>query len=227
MSIFAIGDLHLSNDSDKPMDIFGWINHKEKIFEYWKTNVKETDLVLLAGDISWANYLEEAKADLDEICAMPGKKLIVKGNHDFWWSTLKKMRESYPKLEFLHNNCFVYEDVVIAGTRGWNLPGKSNLSEDDQKIYQREVARLKLSLNEAKKSDKDIIVMMHYPPMNEMFESSMFTECIEEYNVKQVIYGHLHGKEGFKAGFSGQRNGITYSLVSCDFLDFNLKLIKL
>ncbi|MGL5439087.1 MAG: metallophosphoesterase [Filifactoraceae bacterium] len=226
MSIFAIGDLHLSNESNKPMDIFGWVNHKEKIFDNWKQRVKSEDLVLLAGDISWANYLDEAKADLEDICSMPGKKLIVKGNHDFWWSTLKKMKENYPNLDFLHNNAYVYGDKVIAGTRGWILSGKNKLSLEDERICQREVARLRLSLEEAKKFNKDIIVMMHYPPMNELFEDSLFTDCIKEYEVKAVIYGHLHGKDGFGAGFSGMKDGIEYSLVSCDFLGFKLKCIE-
>lgn len=226
MSIYAIGDLHLSNSTEKPMDIFGWIDHKEKIFKNWRENVEKEDLVLLAGDISWANHLQEAKEDLEEIISLPGKKIIVKGNHDYWWSTLNKMKISYPELDFLQNNSYEYEDYVIAGTRGWTVPGKIELSEQDTKIYNREITRLKLSLENAKKAKKKIIVMMHYPPMNENHESSDVTKLIEQYNVTDVIYGHLHGKESFKAGFCGNKENINYQLVSCDYLDFKLYKLK-
>ncbi len=224
MKIYAIGDLHLSSNSNKPMDIFGWHDHKDKIFEDWKSKVKEEDLVLLAGDTSWALYLDEAKQDLDEIANLPGIKVLIKGNHDYWWSTINKMNKLYDNMFFLHNNVYVFGDYVICGTRGWLCPNETKFTKDDLKIYERESMRFKNSLDKAKEYDgKTIIAMLHYPPTNELYEKSLFTELIIEYNVDKVIYGHLHGSEFFSTGLQGIVNEIEYSLVSCDYLNFKLK----
>jgi hypothetical protein len=224
MKIYAIGDLHLSSNSNKPMDIFGWHNHKEKIFEDWKNKVKAEDLVLLAGDTSWALHLEEAKQDLEEIDKLPGIKVLIKGNHDYWWSTISKMNDLFEDMFFLHNNIYVFGNYLICGTRGWLCPNETKFTEDDQKIYEREALRFKNSLEKTKKiEDKTIIAMLHYPPTNENYENSLFTDLINEYKVDKVIYGHLHGSDFFKTGLQGKVDATEYSLVSCDYLDFKLK----
>ncbi len=226
MNIYAIGDLHLSSNSNKPMDIFGWYNHKEKIFEDWKIKVKDDDLVLLAGDTSWALHLDEAKQDLDEITNLPGVKVIIKGNHDYWWSTISKMNKLYDNMFFLHNNIYVSNEYVICGTRGWLCPNETKFTSDDLRIYEREAMRFKNSLDKAKEySTKKIIAMLHYPPTNELYEKSLFTDLIDENKVDKVIYGHLHGGEFFGTGLQGMLNKTEYSLVSCDYLDFKLKQI--
>lgn len=226
MKIYAIGDLHLSKSSNKPMDIFGWIGHKEKIFEDWILKVTDEDLVIIAGDTSWAISLDEAKADLDEIEALPGKKIVIKGNHDYWWASLSKMNKLYESITFLHNTAYEFGDYVISGTRGWICPNETKFEEADQKIYEREAQRLKNSLEAALRfKDKEIIVALHYPPTNDKFENSMFTNLFKEYNVHKVVYGHLHGQEAFKLGLQGEMDSIEYHLVSCDFLDFSIKRI--
>ncbi|KAB3531627.1 serine/threonine protein phosphatase [Alkaliphilus pronyensis] len=231
MALYAIADLHLSNSTDKPMDIFGshWFLHHEKIKENWCNNVAIEDTVLIAGDISWAMNIEAAKADLNWINQLPGKKILIKGNHDFWWSSITSLNSLYEDIHFLQNNFYTYEDYAICGTRGWLSPNKTKFTQQDEKIYQREVHRLILSLEAAKKEGySKIIVMLHYPPTNEDFEASLFTKTLEEYNVERVIYGHLHGVDSFKAGLQGIHRGVEYHLVSCDYLDFKLlKLISL
>lgn len=222
MGIFAIADLHLSFSSNKPMDIFGlnWIDHAGQIQENWISQIKETDLVLIPGDISWALHLKEAEADLKWLSALPGIKVILRGNHDYWWVTLKKMRMAYPELFFLQNNAFVYNDYVICGTRGWLCPGEQGFNEEqDLKIYQRELIRLRLSLEEGRASSKKIIAMIHYPPFTAKQESSGFTELFKEYSVDLVLYGHVHNQ--FDSIFEGIRDGIEYRLVSSDYLKFN------
>lgn len=228
MALYAIGDLHLSFSVDKPMDIFGeaWVRHEEKIKESWMAQVKESDTVLIPGDISWATGFEEAKADLQWIDDLPGTKVLLRGNHDYWWTSLKKMKEAFPKLEFLQNNFYEYESHMICGTRGWVCPNKQNFDDHDEKIYNRELIRLKLSLDSAKKaSDKPIIVMTHYPPTNDQFEPSGFTEIYETYDVSKVIFGHLHTEVSFKSGLQGTIRGVDYQLVSSDYVQFQLQKI--
>jgi predicted phosphohydrolase len=224
VALYAIGDLHLSLSVDKPMDIFGeaWVRHEEKIKESWLSLVKEEDTVLIPGDISWATAFEEAAVDLAWIDDLPGRKILLRGNHDYWWTSLKKMKEAFPNLIFLQNNFFEYGDYVICGTRGWTCPNKTNFDEHDDKIYKRELIRLKLSLDAGKKTGKSIIVMTHYPPTNEKFEPSGFTEIYETYGVDQVIYGHLHTEVSFEAGLKGLHGEVLYKLVSSDYLNFQL-----
>ncbi len=222
MAIFAIADLHLSFASNKPMDVFGlnWVDHAGQIQENWVRQITDDDLVLIPGDISWALHLEEAATDLKWLSALPGIKVILRGNHDYWWVTLKKMSQAYPELHFLQNNAFSYEDYVISGTRGWLCPGDQGFNEEqDNKIYQRELIRLRLSLEEARKTEKRIIAMIHYPPFTVKQETSGFTELFQEYAVETVLYGHIHNQ--FDSVFEGVRDGIEYRLVSSDYLKFN------
>lgn len=228
MSLYAIGDLHFSTAVNKPMNVFGknWDNHEEKIINDWKNQVKNEDTVLIVGDTSWAINMNEAEADLDIIHNLPGRKIYIKGNHDYWWTTITKLNKLYDDMSFLQNNYYEYGEYAICGTRGWICPNDFKFTEEDDKIYKREAHRLKLSLNAAKKAGfKKFIVITHYPPTNDKLESSLFTQIYEEYEVEKVIYGHLHGKESFKMGLKGIRNNIEYCLVSCDYTEF--KLIKI
>lgn len=207
------------------MDIFGsnWDKHFEKIKTNWIKQVKEEDLVLLTGDTSWAISLEEADADFKWIDALPGQKIVVKGNHDYWWTTLAKMNERYESIRFINNNYYVYKNMAICGSRGWVCPRDTSFSAHDEKIYNREIHRLKLSIEAAKRAGhEDIICMMHYPPTNDRHEPSAFTEIFEENNIEHVFYGHLHSKESFDAGLKGCFQGVHYYLTSCDYLDFKL-----
>lgn len=227
--LFAIGDLHLGTGINKNMDIFGklWENHTERLIKNWNSTVSDEDTVLIPGDISWASNLEEAAADFEIIKGLKGKKLMLMGNHDYWWQSLNKVSKAYPEISFLQNNFFIYHDELagdfaICGTRGWLCPNENKFSDNDMKIYSREQLRLKLSLNKAVESGfKDnIICLMHFPPVNDKFEESAFTHIFEAYGVKQVIYGHLHGEECFKRVFEGNIRGVEYSLVSADYIGF-------
>ncbi|MEG2202295.1 MAG: metallophosphoesterase [Christensenellaceae bacterium] len=228
MSIFAIADLHLSLAKPKEMDIFGekWVRHFEKIKADWENRVGEEDTVLIPGDISWAMKLEDAQADLDAIGALPGKKILLKGNHDYWWGSLNKINAVLKnKTIALQNNCAEVGDFVVCGTRGWTFDNLS--AESDSKIYEREKLRLALSLEAAKKcSAQKIIVMMHYPPIyQDMFETG-FTQIIEQYPVEQVVFGHLHGDILNRINLTDiMVKNIKYNLVSADYLDFKLKKI--
>lgn len=226
--IYAIGDLHLSFSTDKPMKIFGdnWYKHYEKIKKDWEAKVSDEDLVLIPGDISWAMKLNEAKKDMDFITKLPGRKMLIRGNHDYWWSSLTKVSNMFSQLEFIQNNSIIYNDIAICGTRGWICPNKTKYTKDDEKLYKREVNRLEIALSSIKQSVDSIYVMTHFPPTNDMLEPSDFTRLYEKYNVDKVIYGHLHGKNSFKMGLQGIRNNVEYILVSCDYLDFKLKLIS-
>lgn len=225
MSLYAIGDLHFSTAVNKPMNIFGdnWENHEKKIIDSWNSKVNKNDTVLIVGDTSWGINMDEATFDLDIIHNLPGEKIYVKGNHDYWWTTVAKLNKLYEDMSFLQNNFYSYNEYAICGTRGWICPNDVKFTEDDEKIYKREAHRLKLSLDAAKKAGfEKIIVITHYPPTNDKLEPSLFTDIYEEYKVEKVIYGHLHGKESFKMGLEGIREGVEYKLVSSDYVDFNL-----
>lgn len=228
MALYAISDLHLSLSGDKPMDVFSeeWKNHDMRIRENWLKKVKEEDTVLLAGDLSWSMKLQGGKEELDFVAGLPGRKIIIKGNHDYWWGSITKLNSMYDNMDFIQNNFFSYEDYAICGTRGWVIPGSSLFKEEDEKIFRREVLRLKMSLDAAKKRDfQKFIVMIHYPPVNETFKDSEFTDIFEEYGVETVIYGHLHGKS-LQRVMTGERNGVEYILTSCDYIGFDPLLIK-
>ncbi|MCQ2554803.1 MAG: metallophosphoesterase [Clostridia bacterium] len=228
--IFAIGDLHLSlnPEIDKPQDIFGgeWENYVEKLKKNWMDMVKDDDIVIICGDISWALLPEEALYDLRFIAELPGTKLIFKGNHDLWWSTNKKIKSIFSddKMIFMKNDAYITEidgkKIAIAGTRGWVCPGDREYDEHDEKMYRREIIRLKLSLDEAKKKNPDMIIgVLHYPPTNDKKQQSDFTRTMTEYGVKKCYYGHIHGKDNFKRGISGVLNGVEYFLVSFDYIN--------
>ena len=227
MAIYTISDLHLSIGIDKPMDIFGvnWENHEKKIRKNWIEKVKEEDLVLLPGDFSWAMYINEAKADFEYLNELPGTKLLLKGNHDYWWESLKKMREflqenNFKNIDFIYNNSFLWEDKIIAGTRGW-----SEQEENAEKIIRRENLRLELSLKDGVQKygeDKEIIVCMHYPPFNGYEKLDMnFIKTMKKYNVKTCIYGHIHGEAG-KDAKQGKIDGIEFIMASSDQINFDL-----
>lgn len=232
MKLFAIGDLHLPGGDDKPMDVFGqhWEGHFERISQDWQERVAEDDVVLIPGDISWAMQLEHAKPDLEAIAALPGRKIIMKGNHDYWWNTLSQVKSALPAgMEAIQHNALDVGCAVVCGTRGWNIPTRETpLSAADMKIYSRELIRLELALQAAVKikGDKPLVVMMHYPPLYDMERETEFTALLEKYPVHTVVYGHLHGA-GLKARYCGQERGIRYELVSCDGLEFRLKEILL
>ena len=227
MKVFAISDLHLSHHTPKAMDIFGshWEGHFEKICEDWLQKVGPEDLVLIAGDISWAMQLKDAKADLEAIGRLPGFKAILRGNHDYWWNGITQVRSVLPAgMQAVQNDCLVYDEVVVCGSRGWTpVPPEGNLGPDDQKIFNRELMRMELSLEKGAKAaqGRPLVVMMHYPPMNEKWEDSDFTRLFEKYGVSQVIYGHLHGGS-VRGAYNGERNGVNYQLTSCDGLGFRL-----
>ena len=230
MSIFAIGDLHLSFDEriSKPMDIFGsrWENHAERLKQNWEENIGKDDTVLVCGDISWGLRLEEAMADFKWIESLPGHKIITKGNHDLWWGSIKKLNDISEEIRFLQNDAVLifYGDkkVSICGTRGWICPGTDGFDEHDEKIFKRELIRLEMSLEDAKRHEPDMIIaMLHYPPCNDKFQPSEFTKMLSSYGVKTCIYGHLHGKDAFKNGFQGILNGVEYKLVSLDYIEAN------
>ncbi len=230
MRIFAISDLHLPGGQAKPMEIFGlhWVNHWEKIKENWRHAITSHDIVLIPGDISWAMTLEKAMVDLDDIGSLPGKKILIKGNHDYWWSSVSRLRER------VHESIYVIQndslkigessDLAFCGTRGWTTPGIKDFTAHDQKIFDRELNRLKLSLDAAQGA-KNIIVLLHFPPFDDKGqEESQVSQLIRQYPVQHVVFGHLHG-DSLKGVTEGQINGLTYHLVSCDYLDFNPKLI--
>lgn len=228
MSIWAIGDLHLSGYAPKPMDVFGahWLNHWEKIQAFWHLHIREQDTVLLAGDHSWAMHLAEAMIDLEQISALPGKKVLIRGNHDYWWDTVSKVNKAVPSgILAIQANYTVAEDYAICGTRGWTCPGPQKLSEQDMKIYQRELGRLELALSKAQSDGySKLIALLHYPPVNELHQPSGFTELLAKYQVEHCIYGHLHGGSAQNA-YTGLHEGTYYHLVACDYLEFQLKKI--
>ncbi|MCE5219915.1 MAG: metallophosphoesterase [Clostridium sp.] len=228
MALYTISDLHLGFNVEKPMDIFGdkWKNHSDKIKENWLSKITEEDMVLIAGDISWSLKEQDSKYDLDWINELPGKKIISKGNHDYWWGSIAKLNSMYENTKFLQNNFYVYEDYAICGTRGWICPNGDKYSAKDEKIYSREQIRLRLSLDAAKNNGfEKIIVMLHYPPTNENCEESELTKIIKEYKVHKVIYGHLHGPALLGKLLNGYFDEVEYILTSADYLDFNPKRI--
>lgn len=230
MALYTISDLHLGFNVEKPMDIFGdkWKDHTEKLKKNWMEKINDDDTVLIAGDISWSLKADDSKYDLDWINELPGKKIISKGNHDYWWGSISKLNKMYENTKFLQNNYYVYDDFAICGTRGWMCPGgdKYKYTEKDEKIYKREQIRLRLSLDAAKKAGyENIIVMIHYPPTNEKFEESDFIKIFKEYNVQKVIYGHLHGPVLMGNLLNGCVDGIEYILSSADYINFNPKKI--
>ncbi len=224
MRVFALSDPHLSFACDKPMDVFGgnWEGYTEKIKEKWCAKIKDDDVVLVAGDISWAMKLEEVGADLAWLDSLPGKKIIIKGNHEYWWKSISAVRSILPNsILAIQNDAVKIDNFVFCGTRGWIIPEKGKgLSEEDEKIFKREVQRLQLTLNSAKalaSNGETIVAMIHYPPFGNNEESTEFTKLFEEYGIKTVVFGHIHGKTKCKPVTI--KNGVTYYLTSCDQID--------
>ena len=227
MAIYVIGDLHLSFSTNKPMDIFGrnWQNYEEKIKKDWLLKVKPEDTVILPGDFSWAMYLDETEKDFEFINNLPGKKILLKGNHDYWWTTVTSMRkyikeENFENIDFLYNNSYEIENKIIAGTKGWNISEE----QEDIRLTKREVARLELSIKsgiEKYGNDKEIIVFMHYPPLTKNNIDTDYTRLMKKYGIKRCYYGHLHANS-IKDAVEGNVDGIEYKLVSSDGLDFKL-----
>lgn len=223
MAIYAISDLHLSlGDSNKPMNIFGdkWENYEMKIKNDWISKIKPDDSVILSGDFSWATYLEESKKDFEFLNSLPGKKYLLKGNHDYWWTTVKKMNEflkqnHFENIYFIYNNTYDLGEYMLCGTRYW---GYEEELEDNEKIFKREIMRAKMSLNMAKsiEPNKPIIFTTHYPP------DSKIIDALQEYNIKIWIYGHIH--TNYEDNIV-QINNIDTYLTSCDYLNFEIKKI--
>lgn len=237
MNIYALSDLHLSLDrpfdpSDpslyqgtKPMNIFGdrWHDHIYRIYKEWNAVVKDDDVVLIAGDISWAMTLDEARFDLEFIGNLPGRKIMIRGNHDYWWHSVKKIREQLPDhMEIVQNDAVLFDDFAVCGTRLWTLPSSPEFKSADESIYKRELIRTELSLKEAK--GLPVIFMSHFMPMSEKGESNEVTELFRRYGVVKAIYGHLHDKSHAIA-VQGERHGVEYCLTSADYLDCKPLLI--
>ena len=228
MRIFAIGDLHLSHGSEKPMDLFGahWKEHTQKIKESWEKHITCEDIILIPGDISWAMRLKEATPDLNWLDTLPGKKICIRGNHDYWWDRPKKLADAYPEMVFLQNNAYSAGKITFCGTRGWICPNPTSFTEEDERLFTRELTRLKLSLEDAiRQGTEEIWVMLHYPPTYGEHKQSPVTELLKQYPVKKVIYGHLHDQNSWNLAIKGSIEGIEYHLVSADYLQFNPALL--
>lgn len=261
MSIYVIGDLHLSFNEDKPMSIFGenWEGHEEKIKKDWLEKVKPDDIVVLPGDFSWSTYLNDTYEDFSYLNKLPGKKILLKGNHDYWWTTITSMKNylrenNFQNIDFLYNNSYEYENLILVGTRGWSLTEE----DEDKKLLKREALRLELSIKdgiekyinenkntkkckaevceseiinrkEKSKVEKEIIAFMHYPPISLANivhnETNDFIKILQKYNIKKCYYGHLHSTS-IKEAIQGEHFGIDFKLVSCDGLDFKLLKVK-
>lgn len=227
--IYGLSDLHLDYTGDKSMEVFGsaWENYEQRMFETWKDIVKEDDYIVVPGDISWALRIDEAYNDLKRIESLPGKKIFLKGNHDLWWSSLTKIKElNLKKMFFLQNNSIETEDYVFIGTRGWLSPKSSEFSEDtDRKIYNRELTRLKLSLDSVKNKEKDIICLFHYPPVEKDRTLNDFGLFLKEHNIKVAVYGHLHAYS-LNNVVDEVVEGIEFHCISADYLQFIPRLIR-
>ncbi len=230
MAIYTIADLHLSFNTNKPMNIFGtnWEDYEEKIKEDWLKKVTKEDYIILPGDFSWAMYLEETTKDFEFINQLPGKKILLKGNHDYWWTTVTNMRKflkenNFENIDFLHNNSYEIEGKIIVGTRGWILSEEP----EDKRLTKREADRLELSIINGIKeygNEKEIIAFMHYPPITKNYQNTEYIEILKKYNIKKCYYGHLHSIS-IQDAAQGVIDGIEYKLVSSDGVNF--KLVKI
>lgn len=225
--IYAISDLHLGNSVDKPMEIFGkqWEGHFDKIKKDWSEKVSSEDIVLIAGDISWAMSLEDAKSDFEALSVLPGKKVILKGNHDYWWQSIGKVKALLPEgFYVVQNNVIRIGKYLFCGSRGWTTESEA---PEDKKIYDRELLRLELSLKAMQKEreEEDLVIgMTHYPPFDVSQEPTPVTDLFAKYDVPTVIYGHLHGNSYAKKRV--YISGVNYLLTSCDLVSFSLVKIS-
>lgn len=230
MNVFSISDLHLSSDNEKPMNVFGagWENHMAKIKSDWIKKVTAEDIVLICGDISWGISLDDGLKDLQSLKELPGKKIFIRGNHDYWWNGITKLRRSAPdgSFIFLQNDCIKIDNLIICGSRGWTCPGSSDYTPDDEKLYLREAERFKLCFKEVDKVRVDgdrLIVMIHYPPFSQKSPQTLFTELFSEHFAEKVVFGHVHGDTYFP--YRTVKDGIEYILTSCDKVGFTLQKI--
>lgn len=221
--LYTIGDLHLSFEADKPMDIFGgiWENHAQKLIKGF-SNLTENDMCVICGDLTWGMDMKSCLEDFKFIDRLPGKKIILKGNHDFWWTTGTKTRRFFKEnninsIEILNNNCFLYDDIAICGTRGWVCPSE-NQNEHDKKMLQRETMRLEASLKAAGDAKRKMC-FLHYPPIFGKYACRDMIAVMKAYGVEKCYYGHVHGK-GHSLAYEGEASGIEYKLVSADYIDF-------
>ncbi|MDE5737004.1 MAG: metallophosphoesterase [Oscillospiraceae bacterium] len=235
MSLFVMGDTHLAlGVPEKSMEIFdGWQNYQSRIAENWQRIIKPDDMIVLAGDISWGMNLEQAKPDFAFLNHLAGEKIILKGNHDYWWGSMKKMTDFFQEnnfntLHILHNNCYAYENIAICGTRGWvNIPNEVSIFEkspeqnisNHKKILAREQQRLRVSLQEAVEKNLKPIVFLHYPPVYWGNANQLMLEVLHDFHVTDCYYGHLHGRTHARAT-KGYEDGICYHLISGDYLQF-------
>lgn len=222
MALYTIGDLHLCLGAAKPMDIFGgaWVGYMDKLKE-GLSGISEEDTTVLCGDLSWALSLEEAEADFAFINTIPGRKIILKGNHDYWWSTATKFHKfcverGFENMHLLNNNFYEYDDIAICGTRGWFFEEERS-GEHDEKVFKRELLRLEASLMAA--GDKNKIVFLHYPPRYKGYTCQEILDLLAKYEVRQCYYGHLHGPS-HKLAMEGLWDGVDFKLVAADYVDF-------
>ena len=225
MALYTLADPHLSLGTDKPMDVFGaaWRGYVEALRENLSV-LKPEDTLVIPGDVSWGINLDEAEPDFRFLASFPGRKILVKGNHDLWWTTVTKMKKFFAEkelenFEFLHNTCFFYGDAALCGTRGWFYEEEKGI-EHDEKILNRELSRLRASLDAAKKAGaKRILCFMHYPPRYGAYLCEPICALLAQYGVEQLFYGHLHA-QSHKNAFLGSYEGVSYRLVSADYLRF-------
>ena len=224
MSLYVLADLHLCfSDPTKTMSIFnGWQDYQERIKKHWLENIKDGDTIVLPGDISWGMSLAEAVPDFRFINELPGEKIIIKGNHDYWWTTMKKMEEflsaeGFTTIKILHNNHYRYENYGICGTRGWvNMPGETQ----DEKVMKREVQRLETSIRSALAEDLEPIVFLHYPPIFATNFNYDILEILYRYNIKDCYYGHIHGRSAHELCVKNTYDDINFHLIAGDYLQF-------
>lgn len=228
MALFVIGDTHLSLSVNKPMDVFGgWQNYMQRLEENWKTVVQPEDTVVIPGDVSWGMSMEEAKADFAFLHQLPGQKILMKGNHDYWWTTRSKMDKFFEENQFttltvLHNSSISAEGVSLCGSRGWMF---EQGQEHDKKLITRECGRIRASLQDAKRfGEQEKILFLHYPPVFMQDSIPEFLELMQEYGVKRCYYGHIHS-QGCRYAFQGDWNGVHLEMISADFLRFTPKKI--
>ncbi len=231
MKLFAIGDLHLPFGANKPMDIFGpeWVGHAEKIARNWREKVGPEDVVCVVGDISWAMQPHEAAPDLAWLGRLPGRKILIKGNHDYWWNKISRISQWLPEgIHPLQGTSMTLDGVAVVGTRGWLIPGSTMFEEQqDRKIYNRECIRLENAFRSlGHNSSRPIVALLHFPPMMKDEKTTCFTRILENYGASICLFGHLHGEDRSSA-FEGVREGVRYYLVSCDHTNFSPVLIDL
>ncbi|MCI8344037.1 MAG: serine/threonine protein phosphatase [Clostridia bacterium] len=230
MKVFAISDLHLSGMADKPMNVFGggWEGHFEKIKQDWEEKVSEEDIVLLGGDTSWGMKLEEGIFDVRSLACLKGHKILIRGNHDYWWNGISRVRALRPddSFVFLQNDCVKIGNLIVAGSRGWTCPGSNDFTEHDKALYLREAERFRLAFKQVEKvrcEGDELIALIHYPPFNIKREDTLFTQLFEENRVNKAVFGHLHGSGYFP--LRSEKNSIEYFLTSCDKIHFRLTQI--